>query len=755
MSRRSLAALLEGGRRAAALFLCAVLAVSFAVVTLAPHSSAAPAAPDSPAGQTSLLKLEKVTPALGPGMTLDVEVSLRNISGRTLTSPQATLGILDAPVRSREELSAWASRTDTEETGRKLATTGKAPQEGADAIPALPNLAPDQTAKVRFTLPADSLNLTTDAQEWGPRKLSITLSDGAGQPLSVLRTFLVWIPSGVTPDRLSYSFLLPITTRQAAEQILAPDDFRQSVEGGRLHSLLTLAQRPEVDWLLDPSLLDPPLVFPKSAQAAANSSASPSAEGGVSASPMRAAADYAEKLSRVSQGRTVLLMPYQNVDLPAIASANPATTAAITAQVSEATKRSQEESRIHSDGSAIRLSGKNVNTKLLHAALDADPQTILASSENLPGKESSVTPSGIASANDGEHGTRMLVSDARLSGVINRLTPENRVLSRQRILADTALIAAQPTAQARQILISPQTNFDPTSDDVSAVLDSLSGASWLAPARTSQLLAADTSVNEPVTESAARVAPASGPLLTRGTVRELTSAGNAQEPVVTENQLATIESVNLRLQKLATVSSSFGQPRVSDSLVRSLLAIVGPPLRGSSDDLRNRLQETTSQLSKFYNSVQVLPASSYNLVSSSAGVPVTVENNLPTSVQVRPSLKVSRPILKIAGKVEPVTIVPYGQATVTVPVEALMSGKVDLTISLATVNDVPLGDTQTVSLVVNPEWENTTTLVLVLGMAALVTIGVVRARRTRSDTRAPAERGAEEVPDEQAREDAR
>ncbi|MBV7411260.1 hypothetical protein KRX56_00680 [Dermabacteraceae bacterium TAE3-ERU27] len=754
MSRRSLAALLEGGRRAAALFLCAVLAVSFAVVTLAPHSSAAPAAPDSPAGQTSLLKLERVTPALGPGMTLDVEISLRNISGRTLSAPRATLGILDSPARSREELSAWASRTDTEETGRKLATTGKAPREGAEVIPALPSLAPDTSAKVRFSLPADSLNLPTDPREWGPRRISITLTDDGGQPLSVLRTFLVWIPSGVTPDRLSYSFLLPITTRQAAEQILAPDDFRQSVEGGRLHSLLTLAQRPEVDWLLDPSLLDPPMVFPKSAQAAA-SSASPSTEAGVSASPMRSAADYAEKLSRVSRDRTVLLMPYQNVNLPAIASANPATTAAITAQVAEATKRSQEESGIHSDGSAIRLSGSGVNTKLLHAALDADPQTLIASSADLPGKENAVTPSGIASANDGEHGTRMLVSDARLSGVINRLTPENRVLSRQRILADTALIAAQPTAQSRQILIVPQTNFDPTSDDVNSVLDALSGASWLAPARTSRLLAADTAVTEPVTDPASRVVPAAGPLLTHGTVRELTGSGKPDEPVVTENQLATIESANLRLQKLATVSSSFGQPRVSDPLVRSLLAIVGPPLRGSSDDLRNRLQETTAQLSKFYNSVQVLPASSYNLVSSSAGVPVTVENKLPTSVQVRPSLKVSRPILKIAGKVEPVTIAPYGQATVTIPVEALMSGKVDLTISLATVNDVPLGDTQTVSLVVNPEWENTTTLVLVLGMAALVTIGVVRARRTRSETRAPAERGAEEVPDEQAREDAR
>lgn len=738
------------------MFLCAVLAVSFAMFTRAPHSSAAPAAPDSPAGQSSLLKLEKITPSLGPGMTFDVEVTIRNISGRTINSPRVTLGILDSPIRSREELSDWASRSDKGETGRTLATTGEPESAGKKAIPAVPSLAPDADAKVNFSLPADSLNLPTDPLSWGPRRISITLSDGDGRPLSVLRTFLVWIPNGVTPHRLSYSFLLPITTHQAAEQILAPDDFRQSVASGRLNSLLVLAQRPDVDWLLDPSLLDPPVVLPESTQPkTGKSESSAAAAGGNSPVPMPSAAEYAEKLSQASHNRTVLLMPYQNVDLPAIASANPATTAAITAQVVEATKRSQEESGVSADASAIRLSGGKVNTRLLKAALNADPGTLLTSSASLPAEEGAITPSGVASANDGEHGTHLLVSDAGLSDVINRLTPENRVISQQRMLADTALIAAQPTAQSRQILIAPQTNFDPTSDDVNTVLDTLASASWLAPAHTSQLLTADTSVTDPVTDSAARIAPASGPLLTRGTVRELTGSSEPDAPVVNENQLATIESANLRLQKLVTVSSSFGQPRVSDPLVRSLLAVVGPPLRGSSDSLRDRLQETSAQLSKFYNSVQVLPASSYNLVSSSAGIPVTVENKLPTSVQVRPSLKVSRPILKVSGKVKPVTIAPYGQATVTVPVEAVMSGKVDLTISLATVNDVRLGDTQTVSLVVNPEWENTTTLILVLGMAALVTIGVVRARRSHSETRAPAERGAEEVPDEQAREDAR
>ena len=85
-----------------------------------------------------------------------------------------------------------------------------------------------------------------------------------------------------------------------------------------------------------------------------------------------------------------------------------------------------------------------------------------------------------------------------------------------------------------------------------------------------------------------------------------------------------------------------------------------------------------------------------------------------------------------------------GQIDAAVDVEAIANGTVTLTTVLSTEDGRPLTEPIDVPLTVNPSWENWTTLLIVIVMGLLVVVGVARARRTGSATRAPAVRGPED-----------
>ena len=134
--------------------------------------------------------------------------------------------------------------------------------------------------------------------------------------------------------------------------------------------------------------------------------------------------------------------------------------------------------------------------------------------------------------------------------------------------------------------------------------------------------------------------------------------------------------------------------------------------------------------------VTVEPASGYNLVSDSSGVPITLNNGLDTAITVRPRLRTDRPLVRISEPKQ-VTIPARGQAEVTVPVEAVANGMVTLEVEVTTPSGRHLNGPVSAPLTVNPAWENWTTMVLVVLMTVLVIVGVLRARRTGSRARAP------------------
>ena len=307
-----------------AALLTALLAIApmLATAALTPSASALtrvspqPAAPSEPAADApAVLDLESLTPtALSAGGTLTARVTVTNTSSSPITAPQLDLRTRGARVTDRGTIAEWQARTEVDTTGSPVDSSSP----GQD-------LAPGQSATLQVSASSEELGYKDQPYFWGTRRISLTLSS-EGTPLASLYTFVVWRPAGAQ-DAVTQSVLLPVATLDPSAPITAPDAFAETAESGRLADLVDLAVREDVDWWMDPALLDPPLVAADTADgdgAPVTDPADP-ADGEASPTPTvpayephPVAAPLAATLQENVGERTVLAMPYAHADRVAL-----------------------------------------------------------------------------------------------------------------------------------------------------------------------------------------------------------------------------------------------------------------------------------------------------------------------------------------------------------------------------------------------------------------------------------------------------
>ncbi len=134
-------------------------------------------------------------------------------------------------------------------------------------------------------------------------------------------------------------------------------------------------------------------------------------------------------------------------------------------------------------------------------------------------------------------------------------------------------------------------------------------------------------------------------------------------------------------------------------------------------------------------SVAVTSGSQLLLVSSSGSVPITVGNALDVPVTVRIAVTSWSPILRT--KAQPaVTIEPGEDTTVKVPMTAVSSGDVGVSVVLRTEGGATVSVAETLEVRVRAAWGNLATGVFTAGLVVLLIAGLVRTiRRGRKDTR--------------------
>lgn len=134
-------------------------------------------------------------------------------------------------------------------------------------------------------------------------------------------------------------------------------------------------------------------------------------------------------------------------------------------------------------------------------------------------------------------------------------------------------------------------------------------------------------------------------------------------------------------------------------------------------------------------SVFVTSGSDVLLVSRSGAVPITIHNGLDAPVSVRVAMTSRSPILQ--SQDQPIAQIEANtDATVTVPVEAVSSGDVSVSVALRTEDGATVAVAETLKVRVRAAWGSAATGVVTAALVVLFIAGIVRTiRRGRRDTR--------------------
>ena len=138
------------------------------------------------------------------------------------------------------------------------------------------------------------------------------------------------------------------------------------------------------------------------------------------------------------------------------------------------------------------------------------------------------------------------------------------------------------------------------------------------------------------------------------------------------------------------------------------------------------------------SSLAAVPSSTINVISSEAQLPVRITSSLNQDVTVQVYLVSNNKRLQVP-RTTTVRVPAHQQAKVTVPIQAVGSGDVALTVQVLAADGTTVGTPTTVNMRVRADWEGRGTGVIVGVLVAIVVTGTVRTvRRGRRTAVAPA-----------------
>ena len=143
-------------------------------------------------------------------------------------------------------------------------------------------------------------------------------------------------------------------------------------------------------------------------------------------------------------------------------------------------------------------------------------------------------------------------------------------------------------------------------------------------------------------------------------------------------------------------------------------------------------QLATASVPNDIPSVHIIAGSDINLLASDAKIPVRVKNDFNTDLRIHVHAVASNGRLSIPAPVE--IMVPANTAVnAQIPVKAIGSGQVNLSVWLETFSGLRVGNQVEVTVNVNADAEN----VMLIGFTALIcilgTLGLVRTLRKRRE----------------------
>jgi hypothetical protein len=352
---------------------------------------------------------------------------------------------------------------------------------------------------------------------------------------------------------------------------------------------------------------------------------------------------------------------------------------------------------------------------------------VLKSTLMPPTAPTAFTPSAVTTTPDGVNaGLHVALADNTLTQILSAAptavasrtsgtsATADSFATEQRLLAETAMIAAEQPALPRTVVIAPPREWNPAPGLASALLSETNSAPWLQPASLAQLVTARSSAGQVPRQQPPQ-------MMARGELRP--------------SLLAKVRALESSIQLWASV---LGKPD-SSYLAGAVAAAESSAWRGDPAQAKALITQISDYIAAQEQQVGIINAGGQvTLTGKSGPVPVSINNKLGQQITVRVQVTAprNRVIVLPLGNKSTVTIGPHQERTVPVHVRSVVAGSTVLQLSLLAPNGAPL-PRRPAELTVDATHFGTAALVII-AIACGVFVVTAAARAFRRGSRAGA-----------------
>ena len=712
-----------------------------------PGPAAGPAPSQAPLVEGEVtLRVDALAPeVLTKGQDLTVSGTITNGTQETLDGAALSVQVQDHTEIITTDLESWLADE------RESSLTTSLTQDLHTPVP------PGATGTFSVTVPAADLPLSS-TREWGPRGVQVSLAQGA-TTVAKDRSLLIW-SSDATPSRATgVTTVIPVTaspselialstvalsppastefSTQPADSATvlptqdpapAPSGVTTTVERLRQRVLGLLALAGDgVVLAVDPALLKalgvPATPPPGSGQATASPTPAetPSAEpspttpspSSTATSTTSPGAKYAfpatdpltTALTRAISAGEVVALPWNDADVPALAHLGE------TDLINSALERSASSQTVAAGAATDTAWVEDLDSQTL-SALPASTTTLIAPASAAPVAEDlTYTPSGTTLID----GRVVLLSDPSLSQALastlstgSSRSPLCELDSRQLLRGLSAIITRQAPALSRNLVVTLGRGAATNPQALGRRLEALMGNSWSEP-RTLSRVVSDTRASQNLVE------------------RQDLAEQSVSQTELSASELEQARDVEHTLGSIVGVLAS---PTTQLEGVTQVVSTVTSTAWRDDPSGRQRALTADHQVgTRITQSLGAAPSSTINLIAQSADVPVRITSSLnqAATVQVR--------IFSSSTRLQPlkpvtITVPARGGAVASLPVSAVGSGDVNLTIHILAPDGTVVGTPAILHMRVRANWESRGVRVGASALVILLVVGVVRTIRS-------------------------
>ncbi|MFI6739499.1 DUF6049 family protein [Nonomuraea sp. NPDC050451] len=509
-----------------------------------------------------------------------------------------------------------------------------------------------------------------------------------GLQVMTQRTYLTYAPPTVPKvPRNQLAIALPVIDQphrgtdvdpKTREPLFVDDKLSQSITGkGRLADLARIAQSApkSVTWFVEPSLLDDLDAMKNKYRVKVKKDETQERP----ANPE--AASWLTAMRTALAASPVVAVPYADPDVAALAHQG----------LDTQTGRALELGRQKAAALLQREVKTNINWPPA-GMLDADAldllsvskdkvDTVLLNSTNLPPQPPvPFTPDAAGTLDSVSGPVTSLVADAELSKLFEPAAPTSVLLSTQRFIAETAMIAAEAgQTSPRSIVIAPSRRWDPNPTLVNALMKTAKKLPWLELTALESIKPTKLSV------------PRAG----------LTYTDQDRKEELTAKYLDPVKDVASKAQ----LTSLITEAKTPSSFDAAVLRLTSSAWRNSTRAGRAVTKLVSAAVTEQTEKIEITgsgPNRTRTLAGSSGQVPISVKNELGVPISLYIDVTSNNPELLQVDfpQDKPMTIGPRQSGMVQVKMNAApgTSGDATVTVQLKTSDNQPYGKPQRLTI---------------------------------------------------------